>query len=436
MKKIVLLVIDGAADRALPELDGKTPLQAALTPRLDRLAANSTLGSLLPRHDFKGASTDLTHFAFLGYEPESYPGRSVLEAQALGLQPKLGRIYFSALLCGSIVKEGKTYLVRENVPFLEEEAKELFKEISYFYSGFYSFKLFFQKGRYGILEVAGPFEKGTTDTDPFKDGFPVSKPLPASSSFRDVSLTKALEAYLVWARNKLISSEINRKRKNKGLLAMDLLVTKWPSFLKTSLPSFFELTGMKGAVVSSQSFFKGMATLLDMEFVQLTAEQTKDKLEQALTASKELLFTRDFDFVLINIKDVDEASHKKNPHFKVKVIAKVDAGLEKLEACGLLDKKRVVLALTADHPTPSTGNLIHSGEPTPLLVHADYLAPDRTTAFNEVDAREGSLPQLCAENLLAFLMNAADRIAYSGSMMSNKKRLGFYLPNEISNFQF
>lgn len=436
MKKIVLFVLDGAADRVLPELDGKTPLQAASTARLDRLAVNSALGCLLPRPDFKGASTDLTHFSFLGYEPESYPGRSVLEALASGIKPRPGRIYFSALLCASYAKDGKTYLVRENVAFLEGETKRLFQEIDHFYSGFYSFRLFFQKGRYGILEVKGPFVCGATDTDPFKDDYPAGRPLPASSSFRDACLAEALETYLNWARARLQGSAVNKERKEKGLPALDLLVTKWPSFLKTSLPSFFELTGMKGAIVASQSFFKGMASLLGMEFVQLEAGYTADKVGQALMAAEELLFKSGFDFVLLNIKDIDEASHKKDPYLKVKVIEAVDEGLEKLEISRLLDKQKVVLAITADHPTPSTGNLIHSGEPTPLLVHADYLAPDSTSAFNEVEARKGLLPQLGAENLLAFLMNAADRIGYSGSLMSSKKRLGFYSPDEIRHIQF
>jgi 2,3-bisphosphoglycerate-independent phosphoglycerate mutase len=177
-----------------------------------------------------------------------------------------------------------------------------------------------------------------------------------------------------------------------------------------------------------------MADLLGLTFFSLKEEDTEKKVSSALLTANHLLFEEDYDLVLINVKDADEASHLKNPLLKKEVLERIDRGFGTLTSTQLLDKSKVVFALTADHPTPSTSTLIHSGEPTPLLVHAASLIPDNTRAFNEEEAARGSLPPIQAENLLAFLLNAADRIAYSGQILSFHERLGFPNPKDIKNF--
>lgn len=435
MKKIVLFVLDGAADRKAKELKGLTPLEYAKTPGLDRLARKSSLGLLAPRKDLLGASTDLTHFLFLGYPEEFYPGRSVLEAASMGIKIDKTFTYFSALLAGTKEKDGKMLLVREKIDIQEPDAKELFDSIPQVYLGFYEFKLLHQKGRYGILQVNGPRTKGVTDVDPFKDEYPVNTPEP-EEDFRDHIFSMALKDYLIKVRNILKSHPVNVRRKKLNKVPADTLVIKWQSYLKEPLPAFKEITGLKGAIVATQSFFKGMANILKMDFFKLQGESPTEKVKMAIETAETLLFKNDFDFVLINVKDLDEASHLKDPFLKVKVIEEIDSGFEALFSTNLLNTDSVVFCLTADHPTPSKSALIHSGEPTPLLIHSENFGVDTVRKFNESSASKGRLPLIYAEQLLALLLNAADRIAYSGSKMSKGFRIGFFLPEEVKPFSF
>lgn len=435
MKKTALFVLDGIADRKIDSLGNRTPLEAATTPNLDELARNSALGLLLPRKDLLGASTDLTHFLMLGYPESEYPGRSVLEAAFLNIPVEFGNVYLSALIGSIYEKEGHPYLVREGIKFCEEEVVELFSDVQSYFCGFYQFTLYHDKGRYGILVVKGPFETGPVDTDPFKDLYPVNHPVSENLSYRDLHLSKALSSYLSWVRKKLASSQVNRHRERQGLPPLDIIVTKWPSFLKSKLQTFSELTGMKGAIVATQSFFKGLSNLISTHFEPLKGITSTEKVINAVKMAESLLYEKEFDFVLVNIKDADEASHLKKPEEKVKTIEELDKGFSCLLDSKILGSEDTVFCLTADHPSPSTGNLIHSGEFTPFLVHSSFIGKDETKRFNESEAAKGKIPVLYAEQVLPFLLNASDRIAYSGSRLRNERRIGFTLASEIRTFK-
>jgi 2,3-bisphosphoglycerate-independent phosphoglycerate mutase len=420
-KKIALFIIDGAADRCLKELGDMTPLEKADTPNLDMFARLSSCGTILPRSDYLGASTDLTHFFFLGFGEQEYPGRSVLELLAAGKNPQADALYLSCLLAASKKINSGRLLIRESVPFDEEEVRELYSEISRYYRGFYSVKVFHQKGRYGILELRGPVERFVPDTDPFKDDLFVGNPVQNELEFRDRSAAQALVEFLRYAHRKLKSHPVNQQRIKNGLPAIDTLVTKWPA-RKKNVDRFSERTGMKGAIIASGSLFSGMARLLGMDFFRLEETDTLKKV-LALVKKTENLLMDGYDFVLAHIKDVDEISHIKNPEQKVKVIEQVDRGFGVLFESGLLNKDRFVIAITADHPTPSTGTLIHSGEKTPLAVFSEYGGVDRVDRFNETDCKSGRFSTLHSYQLMPLLLNLSDRIAYSGSSILQKKSL-------------
>ncbi|MCX7831619.1 MAG: hypothetical protein N2440_01815 [Actinobacteria bacterium] len=431
MKKILLLVLDGAADRRTTALKGQTPLEFARTPSLDKIASASIAGWFYPREDFLGASTDLTHFMMLGYSPEEYPGRSILEAMALGLEVKKQVLYLSVLIAASKSKENELYVKREEISFKEKETIELFNAVSYYCTGFYEFRLHHQKGRYGILEINGPFGEGPLDTDPFKDNYPIINPYSSGLGFRDGLLADALKKYLRWAFEKLAKHPVNRERVDRGEFPLDILVTKWPSFIRTAPTPFADLTKMKGAIIAEQSFFNGLSILLGLKFIKNDKKDPESKTRFAIKKAENLLFSEDFDFVLVNIKDADEASHTKNPLKKAEVIEMIDKGLSEIFQTKILDTDHCVFCVVSDHPTPSEGNLIHSGEPTPLIIHSFNFGSDECKRFTEAETARGNLSKLHSSQLMPVLLNAADRIAYSGSRTSVFKSIGFPAPDQI-----
>lgn len=434
MKKILLLVLDGAADRKTAALKGKTPLEFAKTPNLDRIASASVAGWFCPHENLLGATTDLTHFIMLGYSKEDYPGRSILEAKALGLEIKNQALYLSVLMAASKIKGKKLYVQRERISFKEKETIELFNSISYYCAGFYEFRLHHQKGRYGILEINGPFEQGPLDTDPFNDNYPIVNPYSSGLGFRDRLLAEALKKYLIWAFEKLSTHPVNKERKNKGQFTLDILVTKWPSFIRKSLIPFTELTKMKGAIIAEQSFFKGLSELLGLKFIQNCKKDPESKTRFAIKKAEHLLFLEDFDFVLVNIKDPDEASHSKKPLKKAEVIEMIDKGLSEIFRTRILNTNDCVFCVVSDHSTPSESKLIHSGEPTPLIIHSFNFGSDKCKRFTESETAKGNLSKLLSSHLMPVLLNAADRIAYSGSRTSVFKSIGFPEPDQIGKF--
>ena len=121
-------------------------------------------------------------------------------------------------------------------------------------------------------------------------------------------------------------------------------------------------------------------------------------------------------FVHVHTKAPDEAGHTKRPYAKRDVLEQIDAGLAPL----LQLADRAVVAVTGDHATPSTGGVLHTGDPTPFLQVGGATRPDGVTEFGEKPARGGDLGVLQASDLLPLLFSAADRPAFLGHRTSGR----------------
>ena len=87
--KYVIVLGDGMADEPIAELDGKTPLEYAVTPEMDRLAAMSEIGCVHTIPEGMSPGSDTANLSVLGYDPKKYyTGRSPLEALSIGVPMK------------------------------------------------------------------------------------------------------------------------------------------------------------------------------------------------------------------------------------------------------------------------------------------------------------------------------------------------------------
>ena len=94
-RKALILIGDGMGDRPVPELGGRTPLEAAKRPNLDRVAREGECGLMDPIAPGVRAGSDTSHLAILGYDPfECYTGRGPFEALGIGMEVKPGDIAF------------------------------------------------------------------------------------------------------------------------------------------------------------------------------------------------------------------------------------------------------------------------------------------------------------------------------------------------------
>jgi 2,3-bisphosphoglycerate-independent phosphoglycerate mutase len=149
-----------------------------------------------------------------------------------------------------------------------------------------------------------------------------------------------------------------------------------------------------------------MARYFKMEYFEVEAKSPKRELEEKINLALKL--SRKLDFILIHTKTPDEVSHKRDPHLKKRVIEEMDAPFKKLTQV----KKDLIISVTSDHATPSEGTLIHSGDPSPLLILGEGVPKDSVRTFDEISCRKGYLGILKGNELLLTLLNYADRIGY------------------------
>jgi 2,3-bisphosphoglycerate-independent phosphoglycerate mutase len=421
-RPVVLVVLDGLGDRPVPELDGRTPAEAAGTPVLDALAARGASGWHLPFGWGRAPASELAHWAMFGFADVPFPGRAVLEAVGAGIEVEPGvAVAFAALrtsrtdgdrvwITGRVARDDAAdaeALLAELAPVLHRHGAQL--------------RPLGARGE-SLLVLPGHACGAVTDSDPFFEDFhPWLRVLP---TVPEASATaEALTALLRDARAVLVASPVNAARSARGLPPLDVLTTKWSGH-REPIPTFLEQTGVAGAAVTSTRLYRGIAGVLGMAQRHLPPlDDVAADLRARLAAADELL-AAGARFVHVHTKATDEAGHTKLPRAKLEVLEAADRGLTGLHE--LAD--RAIVAVTGDHATPSTGGVLHTGDPTPLVVAGPTVRPDAVTAFGEAPAHAGWYGVVRAAELLPLLFGHADRPVFLGHRSTVRRTLA--LPDD------
>lgn len=416
-RPVVLVVLDGLGDRPVPELAGRTPAEAARTPVLDELARRGASGWHLPFGWGRAPSSELSHWALFGYGEVPFPGRAVVEALGVGLDvPEHVAALHGALRMSAV--EGDVVRVTGRAGRTDaDDAAALLHGLRPVAAahGVEMRPL----GRPGEVLLLLPAHRtgDVSDSDPFFESLhPWLRPL--GSSPGGEALAADLTAFLLAARRALVASPVNAERTRRALPPLDLLTTKWAG-VRRQLPGFEEQVGIRGGAVTSSPLYRGLATLLELDRRDLpSGPELAEEMAARVAAGIDLL-DDGAAFVHVHTKAPDEAGHTKAPYAKRDVLEDLDRGLEPL-----LDlAERAVVAVTGDHATPSTGSVLHSGDPTPFVVAGGAVRPDRVAAFGETAARDGDLGVLRATDVLPLLLGAADRPAFLGHHPGSRQTL-------------
>ena len=405
---VMLVVLDGLGDRPVPELGGRTPAEAARTPVLDELAGRGASGWHVPLGWGRAPSSELSHWAMFGYGEQPFPGRAVLEGLGAGIDiPYAGAVVHAALRT-STADRGVVWVTGRAAADDAEDAARLLAELEPVAACFGA-QLHPLGGRGESLLVLPTHVTGeVSDSDPFFEHLhPWLRPVATGPAGQ--ALATDLCALLLRAREVLTASGVNAARVTAGRPALDLLTTKWAG-ARRPLPSFVELAGVPGAAVTSSRLYRGIAELLGWARRDLPAgPDLAQEMTERVAAGVGLL-AAGAAFVHVHTKAPDEAGHSKSPYAKREVLEAIDAGL-----APLLDLAgRAVVAITGDHATPSTGGVLHTGDPTPFVLAGGAVRADRVVDFGETSARQGDLGVLRASDVLPLLFSAANRPAFLG----------------------
>ena len=428
----ILVLLDGLGDRAYKNLDNRTPLQAALTPNLDYLAAIGCNGLMHAQEIGIALPSENAHFAIFGYPHEQFPGRGYLEALGANAPVNKDDVAVLAHFVNLIEKDGTLYLNKQRPKAKSEEIEQLIQSISkYSHEG--TDVIFWPTKKVdGLVLLKGNVSPDITDTDPIDEGTFLNGILPyqfCDDSIKASHTADVLKSYLVWCYKTLSEHPVNKTRIQKGLLPLNGIVTQRAGRHKNIDP-FTRKWGLRGISIASGLVYWGLASFLGMDCKKVKDSRNPgDDLAERIRMALDISNT--YDFIHVHTKAPDAAAHTKDVHIKVAAIESLDQGLQPI--MDSLDDPETLFIITADHSTPSSGPLVHSGEPVPILFVGSGVRRDTVKCFDEVHCAQGALGFLAGRNFMPNVLNYLDRAKLQGLMDSPTDQP--YWPGQRRPFQ-
>jgi len=409
MYPIVVLLLDGLADRAHTVLKDRTANEAARTPNLDRLAAQGSCGVIYGVGPGRAPSSEVAHWAMLGYRTDEFPGRAVFEALGRGQQVSEEHVFAYAALRPAERRDDGWWLSGRPDPKRDaEDAQALVAACDRLEVDRLLFTLAHEWRGESVLRIAGDADERVTDSDAFfRDRHPVLRP---QALVPDAERTaRAAEEWTRWTMEILAEHEVNKRRAEEGLPVLNVITLKWWGRPRR-VPTFEERHGLRGTFVCESAFLRGLARSVGLETLEAPeSDNAEVDLARRLDLIAERLDAGDT-FVFVHQKATDAAGHTKDPLVKRAVIESLDVVLR-----ARLPVERAIVCVTGDHATPASPDVIHSGDPVPFLVAGPGVRPDNVRRFGELDCAAGILGQLRGREMMPVLLNAADRPLFLGS---------------------
>jgi 2,3-bisphosphoglycerate-independent phosphoglycerate mutase len=393
---IVAVLLDGLADRAHDSLGGRTANEVADTPHLDRLAAAGSNGVLFSLGPGRAPSSELAHWAILGYRPEEFPGRAVFEAVGVGQGVSPEHVFAYAALRPAELRDGELWLTgRPRDGADEEVAQRLLESCDGLEVDGLRFSLAHTRRGEAVLRVEGGADDRVTDTDAFfRNRHPVLRPQALVPEAE-----RTARAAEQWTRT--VIERLQGERFNA-------ITLKWWGRPRP-VPTFPERHGLRGTFVGESAFLRGLAAYVGLGAVaEPEGDDPAGDLRRRVARIQERLGAGD-DFVFVHLKATDQAGHTKDPAVKRATIEALDAEL------GALPIDSAVVVVTGDHATPTYPDVIHSGDPVPFVLAGPGVRADAVERFGEIDCAAGVLGHLRGEDVMPVLLNAADRPLFAGS---------------------
>ena len=388
--KIVLAVVDGLGGLPRPET-GRSELEAADTPHLDRLAAESACGLTIPVAHGVTPGSGPGHLALFGYDPLRYTvGRGVLEALGIDfdLQPQdvAARGNFCTLDAeGRITDRRAGRIATEQSAALCETLREIeLPGVRLFVEPVREHRFLLVLRPEGKRKLAG----GLTDTDPQKEGGPPLEPQPLEKGAE--ATAEAVRRFVAEARERLDGQQPANGVTLRGFARQPTL---------PNLPDTFQL---RAGAIAGYPMYRGLAKLVGMTVLD-TGSTFDDEIETLREHWDE------FDFFFIHYKPADSAGEDGDFYAKVAALEAFDKAVPSLQ-----ELSPDVLIVAGDHSTPAV-LAGHSWHPVPFLLNSKWVQRDGARAFDERACRAGSLGIFPAVEAMPLAMAHAQRFSKYGA---------------------
>ena len=415
--KILYVILDGLGDEPHPDLDNRTPLEAAHTPNLDALAQKGRSGTVVTVGEGIAPESDIAVFAILGYDPHTqHAGRGPLEALGAGLEMRDGDLAWRANFA-TADESNRLIDRRAGRDLSTEEAAKLADAVNtgVKLSGGNATFLATSEHRGALhLRADVPLSAEISNSDPAYErrgslgiALETFEPYPQRCGPLDDSEGARVGAELTneWsdaARQVLRDHEVNRARQQRGRPPANIVLVRDAGDHIPRVTSLKERFGLDFACFAEMPVEVGIAKVTGMEPILI--DPGTDAEAYAKLAGRTVEALDGYDALYVHIKGPDVPAHDGRARDKRDVIEAIDAGYfgTVLPELG----RKVIVAVTADHST-SCVRKAHTADPVPLVVWGGPVMADGAGGYSESQAAQGALGRMKGTDILPMLVDIA-----------------------------
>jgi 2,3-bisphosphoglycerate-independent phosphoglycerate mutase len=401
MKRIIILG-DGMADEPIAALGGKTPLQAAHKPTIDKLAQLGKNGVFSTVPDGFKPGSEIANMTVLGYDVRTeFEGRGSLEAASIGVAIQPGEM---AMRCNIICVQDEKIKNHSAGHISNEEAKilidylqeKLGDDVFTFHNGISYRHLLVMKGGDKRINCTPPHDVPGT---PVKDVM-VEALVPEAQE-----TARLLNELTLKSQELLKDHPVNLKRIAAGKDPANSIWV-WSPGYKPSMQTLAQKVGIQsGAVISAVDLIKGIGIYAGLESIEVEGATGlyDTNYEGKAQAAIEALKTNDF--VFLHVEASDEAGHEGDVDLKVRTIEYLDSRIVKpiYEAVKTWDEP-VTIAILPDHPTPCAIKT-HTNAPIPFIIYNPLQAGDTVQVYDEQAATQGAFGAISGDEFMQLLFD-------------------------------
>ena len=400
---MVYVLLDGVGDLPHPNLVGKTPLDAASTPNLDRLAKNGTMGQVITVGKGIAPESDIAVFNMLGYKfkHDDYAGRGVVEAIGIGIDFKDGdlalRGNFATLNHDGVIidrragrniekqdTEAVSKEIEEKIKFSDENATAIITPTI---------------GHRLVIRIRSDctLSSNISNTDPaygrvdgmgiaraVTDFLKIEKCLPLDEESHTKLASKLVNELTEQSLDIMKKSKVNERRKENDKKLLNGILLRDAGNIYPKVTPINDLHSMKFSCIVDMPVEIGISEILKMKTYD--AGGLTDYEEKAKVAAKAM---DEQNAVYVHLKGPDEFGHDGDAQGKMENIEEIDKRFFGT-LLDNIDSSKVAVIVSADHSTPCI-NKGHSADPVPLLISGDMVTNDDTQRFTEIEAKKGRI---------------------------------------------
>jgi 2,3-bisphosphoglycerate-independent phosphoglycerate mutase len=391
--KYCIVIPDGMADRPLDELGGRTPLEAAETPHMDRVSTGGRQGRLFTVPDGMAPGSDVAIMSVLGIDPlECYTGRAPLEAASMGVELAEDE---TAFRCNLVTVSDNTMVDYSAGHIRSPEAAVLIEAIQ---AALGDDRVRFYPGvgyRHLLLVRGGDV---SADCTPPHDilGQEIAGYLPEGPG------DELLRSLMARSADVLADHDVNAVRVDHGERPATM-IWLWGGGKAPTVQSFEERFGLSGAIISAVDLVKGIGKYLGFERIEVEGAtgyidtNYEGKADAAVSA-----FSR-HDIAVVHVEAPDECGHQGNVKDKVRAIEDVDRRVVGRILDAMSDLTDFRMLVTPDHPTPIELRT-HVAEPVPFAMCGTGIEPVHELPYSERAAARTGLTIERGHELMAYFL--------------------------------